>query len=121
MARSCNCAGSTCGCSVTAGTSASVTGIGTAASPFVIGFTGVTQIKTSLTVQDTTTAKMTALGSGTPTDPLVLSVNVPQVPWQNAPASATADGTKGDVAYDATHLYVCIATNQWVRSALATW
>lgn len=38
-----------------------------------------------------------------------------------APASATAAGTIGQVAYDATHWYVCIATNTWVRGTLATW
>jgi len=38
-----------------------------------------------------------------------------------APASATAAGTAGDIAYDATHLYVCIATNTWVRATFATW
>jgi hypothetical protein len=37
-----------------------------------------------------------------------------------APASATATGKAGQIAYDATHIYVCIATNTWVRAALAT-
>ncbi len=39
----------------------------------------------------------------------------------NAPASATAAGVAGQLAYDATHLYVCISTNVWVRVAIATW
>ena len=38
-----------------------------------------------------------------------------------APASATATGTAGTIAYDATHIYVCIATDTWVRADLATW
>ena len=38
-----------------------------------------------------------------------------------APANATAAGTIGQVAYDATHWYVCISTNVWVRCTLATW
>jgi hypothetical protein len=37
------------------------------------------------------------------------------------PATATSPGTAGDVAYDATYIYVCIATNTWKRSALSTW
>ncbi len=37
-----------------------------------------------------------------------------------APATATSTGTAGQVAYDATHFYVCVATNTWVRVALAT-
>lgn len=37
-----------------------------------------------------------------------------------APATATSLGTPGQVAYDSTHFYVCIATNTWVRVVLAT-
>jgi hypothetical protein len=37
-----------------------------------------------------------------------------------APATATSAGTPNQVAYDATHLYICIATNTWVRATLAT-
>lgn len=37
-----------------------------------------------------------------------------------APATATSPGTKGQLAFDATHLYVCIATNTWIRAAFAT-
>lgn len=42
-------------------------------------------------------------------------------PFVAAPASAVAAGTTGQLAFDATHLYVCIATNTWVRGGLATW
>lgn len=38
-----------------------------------------------------------------------------------APASATAAGAAGQISYDATHFYQCIATNTWVRATLATW
>jgi hypothetical protein len=37
------------------------------------------------------------------------------------PASASDRGTAGQIAYDATHLYVCIADHTWVRASLATW
>lgn len=37
-----------------------------------------------------------------------------------APATATSAGTPGQVAYDATHFYVCVATNTWVRATLAS-
>lgn len=40
--------------------------------------------------------------------------------WVGVPASATANGTPGQVAYDATHFYVCVADNTWVRATLAT-
>jgi hypothetical protein len=38
-----------------------------------------------------------------------------------APASATDAGTTGEIRVTATHIYVCTATNTWVRSALTTW
>ncbi|EPJ7717967.1 hypothetical protein [Klebsiella quasipneumoniae] len=37
------------------------------------------------------------------------------------PSSATAPGSVGQWAADSTYLYVCIAANTWVRSALTTW
>ena len=37
-----------------------------------------------------------------------------------APSSATAIGTKGEIRYTATFIYLCIATNIWVRSPLST-
>jgi len=38
-----------------------------------------------------------------------------------APASASATGTAGQVAYDTSYFYVCTATNTWKRVAIATW
>lgn len=38
-----------------------------------------------------------------------------------APATATSTGTVGQIAYDASYLYVCTATNTWVRTPIATW
>lgn len=37
----------------------------------------------------------------------------------SAPASASAPGSPGQIAYDATHIYVCVAANTWVRATLA--
>ena len=42
------------------------------------------------------------------------------IPFVAAPGTATSAGTTGQVAFDATHIYVCIATNVWVRATLAT-
>ena len=39
----------------------------------------------------------------------------------SAPASATASGTAGQIAYDADFFYVCVATNTWKRAALSSW
>lgn len=37
------------------------------------------------------------------------------------PPTATSAGQVGDVAIDAAYLYICTATNTWVRAAVATW
>lgn len=37
------------------------------------------------------------------------------------PASAAAAGVAGTWSYDATHIYVCVATNTWVRATTAAW
>lgn len=38
-----------------------------------------------------------------------------------APASASATGVAGSVAFDTSYVYVCVATNTWMRAAIATW
>ena len=37
------------------------------------------------------------------------------------PASPTSTGIKGQIIYTATHIYVCIDTDTWVRTELTTW
>jgi len=37
------------------------------------------------------------------------------------PASASATGTAGMIAWDSFYIYVCTATNTWKRVAIATW
>ena len=41
--------------------------------------------------------------------------------FSSVPASATATGIKGDIAYDANYMYVCTDTNVWKRTALSSW
>lgn len=43
------------------------------------------------------------------------------LPWVTAPASSGAAGFVGQMAYDASYLYVCTAANTWERVAVATW
>lgn len=38
-----------------------------------------------------------------------------------APDSATSPGTMGQMAYDSSYFYVCIALNSWKRTALNSW
>ena len=37
-----------------------------------------------------------------------------------APGTSSSTGVAGQWAYDATHIYVCIATNTWCRATIAT-
>ena len=39
----------------------------------------------------------------------------------HTPASATAAGTAGEIAWDASYIYVCTAANTWKRVAISTW
>ena len=41
--------------------------------------------------------------------------------WSSVPASPTATGAAGQIAYDADFFYTCVATNTWRRTALSTW
>lgn len=37
------------------------------------------------------------------------------------PASASATGAQGQVLWDTSYIYVCVATNTWLRAGIATW
>lgn len=39
----------------------------------------------------------------------------------SAPASATASGSPGDIAFDADYVYMCVATDTWKRASLGSW
>jgi len=39
----------------------------------------------------------------------------------SVPATATSAGVAGQIAFNASFVYCCTATNTWVRAALATW
>ena len=37
------------------------------------------------------------------------------------PASASATGISGQIAWDANYIYMCVATNTWKRVSISTW
>jgi hypothetical protein len=41
--------------------------------------------------------------------------------FKSAPVSANSSGTAGDIAFDNQYYYICITTNTWIRTALASW
>ncbi len=75
MASRCGCAGSTCACKVEGGAGVDVTGTGTVQDPYVVAITDL-EIGDLVEVDDTTTVNLTKLGSGTDSDPIVLSATV---------------------------------------------
>jgi hypothetical protein len=40
---------------------------------------------------------------------------------EQTPATASDTGVAGTIAWDASYLYVCVATDTWKRVAIATW
>lgn len=67
-------------------------------------------------------------GFGTSLNQMILSLDGSLLTSQykisalnTAPASATATGTTGEIRITAGFIYICIATNTWVRAALTTW
>lgn len=61
------------------------------------------------------------LGTNAPSGLLDVADNKLRVRTAQTPASATAAGNQGEVAWDAGYVYVCISTNVWRRAALAAW
>ena len=37
------------------------------------------------------------------------------------PESASDDGNQGDICWDSSYIYICVATNTWKRAAISTW
>ena len=50
-----------------------------------------------------------------------LSVAGTTVISTKTPASAAATGTAGEIAWDGSFIYICSATDTWLRVAIATW
>jgi len=61
------------------------------------------------------------IGTSAPTAMLDINSNTLRLRTAKTPASATATGNAGDIAWDADYIYVCTATNTWKRTALSTW
>ena len=69
---------------------------------------------------------MVGIKNDAPTEVLDVTGNVKATSYKlsslnTAPASATDTGFVGDIRITATHIYVCTATDTWVRTELATW
>jgi len=63
----------------------------------------------------------TGLGNISPTAMLDVNSNIIRLRTAKTPASAGAAGNAGDICWDADYIYVCVATNTWVRVETQTW
>ena len=61
------------------------------------------------------------IGTTAPTAKLDVNSDIIRLRTAKTPASAGAAGNAGDICWDASYVYVCVATNTWKRSAIATW
>lgn len=52
---------------------------------------------------------------------LILPIGDLIITAPTTPASASATGTVGTIAWDSSYMYVCVATDTWKRAAIATW
>ena len=92
-------------------------GTGTVTASALTAFTAGSTAPATSVVAPKAHAASHATGGGDAITPTAIGA----VPLVSAPASAGATGTAGQIAYDATHIYVCVTTNTWVRADLTTW
>ena len=77
----------------------------------------------SITLTERMRLTATGLGIATTSPTNLLDVNGNSIRLRTArtPASASATGTTGEICWDSSYIYVCIATNTWKRVAISTW
>jgi len=63
------------------------------------------------------------VGISTNSSTAVLDINsdVFRLRTSKTPSSASDTGNQGDICWDSSYVYVCVATNTWKRAALNTW
>ena len=60
-------------------------------------------------------------GTSSPTAYADINSDILRLRINKTPASAAAAGNKGDICWDASYIYFCVATNTWKRAAITTW
>lgn len=84
------------------------------------GATNVTLPTSGTLVNDAVTSLSSLASIGTLT---ALDVNADVIRLRTAktPSASNDTGTQGQIAWDASYIYICTATNTWERVAIATW
>lgn len=67
------------------------------------------------------TAGNVGVGTATPTEKLDINSDNIRIRTAKTPANATEACNQGEISWDASYTYVCVADNTWKRSAIATW
>lgn len=49
------------------------------------------------------------------------NLSVTSLRTESTPATANSTGTKGQIQFDTSYVYVCVANNTWKRASLSTW
>jgi hypothetical protein len=66
-------------------------------------------------------AAATAVATFNSNGNFAITGNTVNIPVSRTPASAAATGTAGDICWDSSYIYVCVATDTWKRVAISTW
>jgi len=83
--------------------------------------TGAATLSSTLSVSGTSTlGNLVVNGTTTVNSSLVSNGNL-IVASSYVPTANTSPGTKGQIIYDGNYIYVCVATNTWRRTSIATW
>lgn len=61
------------------------------------------------------------IGTPSPTKPLDVAADTIRLRTPRTPATATEACGQGEISWDASYVYVCVATDTWKRTALASW
>lgn len=56
-----------------------------------------------------------------PTAKLDINSDILRLRTAKTPASASASGNVGDICWDSSYIYICVASNTWKRVAISTW
>lgn len=102
------------------------TAIGTKANLTGASFTGVVTSNSDVNIDSgkffvDVSASNVGIGTTTPTEKLDINGDSIRLRTAQTPASASATGSQGQIAWDANYIYVCVATDTWKRVAISTW
>jgi hypothetical protein len=61
------------------------------------------------------------IGTATPTAKLDITSDIIRLRTSKTPATSGASGNQGDICWDTSYVYICVATNTWKRSQLTSW